>query len=793
MKESIRRGHLKLTYDNAVGTYSIEDTAAKRVVLDGAVAGVKIAGRKKRITTNNASSIDIHRENSRLAATHRFDVVPCVLTLVFEGVTIGDTPAFTVALSIENKSESAISGIDFFPLILERRGGAHLFGYGGKHGYSFLRNGFLTWSCSGTKRDDERLCGPRLKFVHDMTENSTVAFPPARGHFIGECFGAVREADGSTIVVGFTTIKDQLSQVSFKSRYGFFHHLRAVSHGENNKVSSGDTLNAEEFLIVPRLASGDDSATLLFDTPLKAYAARAAAKTPPPSMPANPVGWCSWYYYFHDMTEKVILQNLEAAKELKNRLPIDVFQVDDGYQPAPGDWLETTKKFPHGMLWLANKIRGAGFRPGIWLAPFMATGRSRLFREHPGWFVKNKKGKPRWTTFWTSPYAFGSVYCLDTTHPEVIRWLNNTFDTIVNKWGFEYLKLDFLYAGAIDGVRYDSDATRAQAFRRGLEAIREAVGDDTYILGCGVPLGPALGIVNGARIAGDTSPSWDEPLVSDVIGHKAAPGVPNAARVMFARYFMHRRWFLGDPDCLMSRFDDTKLSADEVLTHAACVAMAGGALFISDNLAALGESGVALAQKLIPPVDTPAVPVDLFDSDIAATLVLPFDRDYDSPTVVARFNWSSYTADLPVYFDKIGLAADTEYHVYELWEDRYYGRNKGMITLPRVPGHASRMLSLRPVRDVPHVVASTFHFTQGGVDMTAQNYDARKRALDITFSLPGQRRGRVYLCIPRGYSPMRATINRTHETIPIKEQNDYYYIEFDMDGETHLCVEFEQD
>lgn len=790
MIESLKQGGLELTYDSGSGSYGIVDNSAERTVFQGAVAGIGLARGKRKVFSSDASKIEVKKEETGITATHHFDGFPIVMELRISGIESEGCDGFAIDLRVINEGDWSVDEIDFYPLVLERGSGGQLFGRGGGREYSFLRNGLLTWSWTGTKRGNERLCGPRVGFVHDMAENPTVRFPPARGHFIGECFGAARDTDGSVLVAGFSSMREQLSQVSFKSRDGFFHHLRAVCHAEGNAVASGRSLDSEELVVFPRMARKGENTALLFDAPLKACAARAAAKTPPQRMPGNPIGWCSWYYYFHDMTEKVILKNLEAAKKLRDHLPVKIFQVDDGYQPAPGDWLDTTKKFPRGMAWMAERIREAGFTPGIWLAPFMATGRSRLFAEHPDWFVANPGGRPRWTTLWTSPYAFGSVYCLDTTHPEALEWLRSVFNTVVHEWGYEYLKLDFLYAGAIDGKRFDPGATRAQAFRRGLSAIREAAGDETYILGCGTPLGPAAGLVNGARIAGDTAPKWDETLVSEVIGHRAGPGVANAARSMFARYFLHRRWFIADPDCLMSRFRDTKLNGAEVLTHAACVAMAGGALFISDNLAELEPPDIALAQKLIPPADTPAVPADLFDSDIASTLVMSFGGAGGRWAVVARFNWDAHTADLPVYFDRAGLDPETEYHVYDLWEDRYYGRKKGMITLPRVPGHGSRMLSLRPALDTPHVVSTTFHFTQGGIDIRSQAFDKTKNCLKIEMSLPGRRSGRIYLCIPRGFVAQRALINRTHETIPERERNDFYYLEFEMNGEAEVEVQF---
>ena len=77
------------------------------------------------------------------------------------------------------------------------------------------------------------------------------------------------------------------------------------------------------------------------------------------------------------------------------------------------------------------------------------------------------------------------------------------------RFGYDYLKLDFLFAAAAEGTRHDPGLTRAQTLRRGLEAIRRGAGKKTFILGCGCPLGPAIGIVDGMRIGPDVAPHWE--------------------------------------------------------------------------------------------------------------------------------------------------------------------------------------------------------------------------------------------------------------------------------------------
>ncbi len=306
-------------------------------------------------------------------------------------------------------------------------------------------------------------------------------------------------------------------------------------------------------------------------------------------------GWCSWYHYFHDITEDALRSNLRALKDSRSEFPIEVVQLDDGYQAALGDWDRTNAKFPGGLKKLAAEIREAGFIAGIWTAPFFAARDSQLMREHGDWFISHRDGQPlragynpNWTTS-DDKYA----YALDPSHPEFAAHLERLFRKIVEDFGYQYLKLDFLYAAAAEGIRHDPAMTRAQTLRRGLEAIRRGAGDGTFILGCGCPLASAVGVVDGMRIGPDVAPYWGVGA-----GASGEPGTALAIDAILARSFMHRRLWLNDPDCLMLRAKETRLSNDEREALAWAIAASGGMLLISDDLGLLDLESARLFQEV---------------------------------------------------------------------------------------------------------------------------------------------------------------------------------------------------
>ena len=307
-------------------------------------------------------------------------------------------------------------------------------------------------------------------------------------------------------------------------------------------------------------------------------------------------GWCSWYHYFHAVTEDVMRSNLHALRDLRSEFPVEVVQLDDGYQAALGDWDRTNAKFPSGLKKLAREISDAGFIAGIWTAPFFAARDSLLMREHADWFIKHRETgeplragyNPNWTAC-DDKYA----YALDPSHPEFAAHLERLFRIIVKHFGYDYLKLDFLYAASAEGIRHDPALTRAQTLRRGLEAIRRGAGERTFILGSGCPLGAAVGIVDGMRIGPDVAPYWGA-----TAGAAGEPATALAINAILARSFMHRRWWLNDPDCLMLRTKETRLSNDEREALARTIADSGGMLLISDDMRLLDDESARLFQEV---------------------------------------------------------------------------------------------------------------------------------------------------------------------------------------------------
>lgn len=298
--------------------------------------------------------------------------------------------------------------------------------------------------------------------------------------------------------------------------------------------------------------------------------AQARAASPSPS------GWCSWYQYYAGVTPADVRANLSLAAGHG----LEVVQLDDGYQAAIGAWLSPRASWSEGTAALARDISAAGLRAGIWTAPFLVDEGSSLVRGHPDWVLGRAMHNPVWWGGW--------ALALDTTNPGVLDHISSTLASLTAQ-GFDYHKVDFLYAAALPSSRrFDPARTRAETLRMGLEAVRSGVGEDAFLLGCGSPFGPAVGIVDAMRVSPDVAPRW-EPRAPLPGMEEAASCARNAIVTSLLRAPLHRRLWINDNDCLLLRPVQTELDPSQRSSLAATVGGAGGFTMVSDDLTLYGR------------------------------------------------------------------------------------------------------------------------------------------------------------------------------------------------------------
>lgn len=662
--------------------------------------------------------------------------------------------ATTAWIEIVNRGRTPIQIDEMRVLSLDAANGARVNLSSSPAHWRFFQNGWQSWSAAFV-----RDCGNGIHIDPATDEyrlkHQPHAIPATPKTFASEWFTVLTE-DGRSrtekgvghsssvvgLLLGFVTAAHQLSEIRLQLAAEEFLRLEAIAYCDGVRVDPGDTFTSEKL----RVAFGD-GLTLLDDY------AKSLGENMRARIPAQPLtGWCTWYYFFGENTERDVLANLERLRA--ERLPLGIIVIDDGYQTSDGDWTSVdAEKFPRGLKWLAAEIRHAGFVPGLWVAPFAVNENSQLAREHPEFLLRAENGEP--VTAWI--HWGQKCFSLDLSRADVQAWLRETFRTLSDDWGYGFFKLDFLYTAAQPGNRHDPKMTRAQAVRRGLEIIRETVGEK-IILGCGAPLAPSIGIVDAMRIGPDVAITWEPIFKNDLTD----PATAYAMRNTMLRAFMHNRLWHNDPDCVLvrRRDDENDLKLNEMRTMVSLIGLAGGAVLSSDNLGSIRRGRLKYLKQILPPTNLAARPRDLFENELPQIFALPIETAWGKWSVVGIVNWRAHTTTTEIDLEKLGLDPTREYHVYNYWHRRYAGVVRASMRIKRHQPHETRVLLFKPVSAQTELLTTTFHLAQGLCEVKAVTRREELRAgkrrtqhsieiLRVELEKPGYQTGDVIFVVPK--------------------------------------------
>lgn len=479
-------------------------------------------------------------------------------------------------------------------------------------------NGYQSWTDSREFFVDEKLrtisklMAPMMnKYQFDKYGDYTFKkYSEKVGEFHGYTYSYIREGEDFSLIGSLT----ERSGYTIIEQY--VNDNRIVINKECKGLTIKDTYTPFE------LVYAQESEEFVFDTYFELMNIKKPRCKPT-------TGWTSWYNYYQNINEDIILENLNNFKEMNKN--IEMFQIDDGYQTAVGDWLSIDKaKFPNGMKYIADSIKAKGYKAGIWLAPFACETTSKIFKEKKDWILKNAKGElvlggGNWSRF----------YALDIYNNEVREYIKHVFSVVLNEWGYDMVKLDFLYAVCLLPRK---DKTRGQIMTEAMEFIRECVGDK-LILGCGVPLGPAFGLVDYCRIGCDVSLDWDDkPYMR--LAHRERVSTLNAINNAIGRRQLNGRAFLNDPDVFLLRDDNIKLTNIQKETLSTVNHIFGSLIFTSDNLKKYDASKHAFFDSIMNLKDKKIERVERFKDGLVEVVFNEEDSKY-----LALINTSEAGAD----------------------------------------------------------------------------------------------------------------------------------------------------
>ncbi len=485
------------------------------------------------------------------------------------------------------------------------------------------------------------------KLVGGYDDNGHYKLPQPSGYKAVYNMLQLHAEGGNEILMGFNS--------SFKFIGKFYINadtIKVVMDLENRLLKAEDSIQLEEF----SLMTGKDANKLT-----AAFASRINHFHP--RLQSNiPAGWCSWYCFGPEVTAKNITDNLTYIK--KNISQLKYIQLDDGYQPHMGDWLETSNSFGSNIQATLTEIKSAGFEPAIWVAPFICDSNSNIYKQHKDWLVKDSAGQPLQSNKVTfGGWRLAPWFVLDGTNPAVQQHLTHVFKTMSTEWGCTYFKLDANYWGAIQGgVFFDKTATRTMAYRSGMKAVLKGAGK-SFILGCNHPLWPSLGLINGSRSSNDINRDWNTFLTT---------GDEN-----LLRSWQNGKLWWNDPDCVLLTGD---LPENEFMYHASLLFSTGGLVLSGDDLTKITPERLSILKKMLPPQNTSAM--------FNASLDIGWMKS-GTPTYLVLLNRNAEPKEFTVPLTK-------PYGITDYWTDEKKGISQKQFqqTLPAHSGRVYKLMAL---------------------------------------------------------------------------------------------------
>lgn len=542
-------------------------------------------------------------------------------------------------------------------------------------------------------------------------------------------------------------------------QFGFvtFDRINTEIEIENGTVSA--VCDFEGFVLAPGATIASERLRIACDNDpiaaLHAWGEAAAAHYRPRLWPTTPSGWVGWSWvdpFNQERYEDVVRRNARAIREKLPGADLGYIWVSIGnlLDREPGAWLEWNRKlFPSGPQALVRDLDAQGFKLGLWAGAYWVSSRleTRVAQLRPAFLLKD--GQPM-----SMPHRdLGPQYILDPTHPLTHAWFREIFTTW-REWGVRYYMIDFVHSVSgttpgrfvADGYHNRALVPSVEAMRDSLKVIREAAGDDTYLLVSTGPTFQTVGLLDAVRAGTDYGEG--RPLDGPGKGFFPATFIVNkadywtshlrAVQAWATHFFAHRRLFIADSGNVLTV--DKPVPLPDAQISATIFGLNGSPLMIGDDVDRMAPERLALLRQQFPRLPEAGEPLDLFESvepDYVKTFRLRVRTDWDNWDLFAVFNFGAEA------LHRVLPAAGA---VWDFWDERYTGVAAGKLDVV-VPPRSVKLLRVAPARAHPWVLSTDIHIRQGQAELTGVAWD--EAALELRFTTA--RAGNVFLRVPKEF------------------------------------------
>lgn len=469
-----------------------------------------------------------------------------------------------------------------------------------------------------------------------------------------------------------------------------------------------------------------------------------------------PAGWMTWYALQFGTCARSVRENAAKLVELfgpwseklccwvdwewnHNSWSAEGIPGVDCFHPRPD-------AYPDGLAPVAAQIRELGLIPALWVGPTNDGDFIADYREHPDRVLGEKK---EWC----------GRYWIDPTNPGVLKeYIPAVFRQVLD-WGFRMIKWDCLpvtlnVCDYFHDRFYDPARPTDAAVRDLIRVARETVGPDCYMLSCSGETERdicfAMDQFSAARISGDVF-SWEKFLTS-------------AVERIFHCYVWHNVIFYADADNLVLREEFN--TPAQARSRVSFYGLAGLPVTMGDDLRTLPPERCELLRRLLPTADIH--PMDLSrkqrGSDYSV-LNLAVCRRFGSWNVAAVTNFTAEPLRLSLQFGadlQLDCGRGRRYAVCDYWNRRFLGVFGESLPL-EIPAFDTAVLRITPLDDVPEIVFTSRHITQGAVELREIVRGEDGSLAGTALCVPGET-WRMMVLLPEGWEFLGADSSIPAET-----------------------------
>jgi hypothetical protein len=482
-----------------------------------------------------------------------------------------------------------------------------------------------------------------------------------------------------------------------------------------------------------------------------------------------PSGWTSWQTYLGTMDVDTIKMVTDFFAKNLRQFGFKMIQIDDGWETPWYIWHPRSIKFPQGMKAIADYIKQNNLTAGLWLVP-QCTSDSQETVNYNG-FVKNNNGQYVHTSEW--------YYTVDPTLADGQKFMMDLMDTVCG-WGFSYLKIDSqphvdTTFDTLAPFMSEPNMPRTYYYRKSLEALRNGAGPQTYVdatwgpgisgisEGTEAPMS-GIGYINGCR------PYWDIQQPTQYYFKDFFGGV------MFYSYLNNITCYM-DLDAF---FVGDNASLDQARGWATMVSLSGVTMLNADQPQRLNPDRMEVLQRVYPTVNIR--PLDLYPIYHYRKHIwdLKINQNFRQYDVVAVIKTDYYfPSDLIIHWNLMGWDPNDSYHVYDFWNKRYLGIWTDSMVVD-VPDSGCRLFSFVKAEDVPQLISTSRHVTQGWVDIDTLAYDSVNMVLSGISSVVGGDPYQLRIAVPNNIQNSYLAVGAEVDSVPFTLRQDSNFITLDF-------------